>query len=332
MDRAKQDTMDIDARITVFHDRFDHDIDPAVTLVALVRAAGDFLGRIVDVTAVDAGMATIIGPLHDDSSDWRESLADAESGAFSEWPLGARLHDLAAYARYGIDLAAQAEEDTDRIAERLAELVAEADAFLKHCPLEAWLGEERPRQLEETILLARNRWALDHLRPVEPDALALFGGVSFGRMRNMVTGKSPMFHRESGLIPAHEALAWLDGRESFLPSIWRAQRPSDDQALPISAPQPYERPVFVPEARDGSLFHPGLERSGGFTIGEKGREVQVPTFDAALQELQRMPVPAWRRPSSRGGWSVVKAVGWARVSREELDSRATSEREHARLN
>jgi hypothetical protein len=95
----------------------------------------------------------------------------------------------------------------------------------------------------------------------------------------------------------------------------------------------YSAPLFVPEARDGSVFHPGLERRNGFTIGEKGREFQTPTFEDALSELQEMPVPAWRRPApGRGGWGIVRGVSWARVSRDELESRARSElefRKHA---
>lgn len=318
--------MDFEERAREFTNRFDNDIDAAMTLVELVRAAGDFLERIVGSAAVDAGMKHIIGPLSGgDDTTWREDLDAGESGAFSEWPLGQMLHDLNAYAHYGIDLAAREHETEEQVADRLRQMVETADAFLRACPLDTWLGKERSPQLETTVLLARNRWALDHDRPVEPEALAIFGGVKMSRMRNMLAGKEPELRRENGLVPAHEAHRWLAGRDNFYPSIWRTARPTWSEEVCTFT---YADPIFVPEARDGSVFHPGLARRNGFTIGEKGREYQVPGFEEALLELQKMPVPAWRRPSpGKGGWGIVRGVSWVRMSQDELDGRARSELE-----
>ncbi|SFP84030.1 hypothetical protein [Tranquillimonas alkanivorans] len=145
----------------------------------------------------------------------------------------------------------------------------------------------------------------------------------------MLSGKNAVFHRENGLVPAHEAKAWLEGRDSFFPSIWQSARPVQTAEIHTFY---YEDPIFVPQARDGSIFHPGLERRNGFTIGEKGREFQVPDFKDGLRELQVMPVPAWRRPSpGRGGWGIVRGITWTRVNWEELDRRARSEMELRKL-
>lgn len=330
MGQTKPCEMDLEKRIDEFTAGYDYDNDAAVTLVELVRAAGDFLEKIVGVDAVDAGMKHVIGPLaRGRDTTWREDLEEGESGAFSEWPLGSMLHDLTAYAYFGIDLSAREHEDERQVANRIGTMVETANAFLRICPLDAWLGDERSPQFERTVLLARNRWALDHDRPVEPEALAIFGGVKMSRMRNMLAGKDPELRRENGLVPAHEAFGWLAGRGSFYPSIWRTARPTNNGELHTSS---YSAPLFVPEARDGSLFHPGLERRNGFTIGEKGREFQAPTFEDALRELQEMPMPAWRRPASdKGGWGIVRGVSWARVSRDDLDSRARSELELRKL-
>lgn len=326
MGQTKPRDMDLEQRIDQFTAEYDYDNDAAVTLVELVWSAGDFLEKIVGVDAVDAGFKHIIGSLGKRSdTTWREDLEEEGSEAFSEWPLGTMFHDLNAYAYYGVDISAREHEDERKVAGRLGEMVEAADAFLRICPLDAWLGEERPPQLETTVLLARNRWALDHDRPIEPEALAIFGGVKMSRMRNMLAGKDPELRRENGLVPAHEAYGWLAGRDSFYPSIWRTARPTYDGEVHTLS---YSAPFFVPEARDGSIFHPGLERRTGFTIGEKGREFQVPTYEDALRELQEMPVPAWRRPASgRGGWGIVRGISWARVNRDELDSRARSELE-----
>ncbi len=329
MDYTKPREMDFYERANWFHELYDHDNDAAITLVEIVRAAGDFLEKIIGSKAVDAGMKQVIGPMSSSGpSTWREDLDDNQEGAFTEWPLGQMLHDLSAYARYGIDISVREHETEHEIAQRIKNMVDKADAFLELCPLDIWLGEERPPQLEDTILMARNRWALDHDRPIDPQALAKFGEVKMSRMRNMLAGKNPELPRDNGLVPAYEAKEWLAKRDCFYPSIWRTARPTyepeDDATL-------YYQPIFVPKAKDGSVFHPGLERRNGFTIGEKGSEIQAATFEAALEKLQEMPAPAWRRPSQgRGGWSVVRGVNWARMSQAELDSRARSEREVSR--
>ena len=71
--------------------------------------------------------------------------------------------------------------------------------------------------------------------------------------------------------------------------------------------------------RDGSVFHPGLKRSGGYTIGEKGDESQAEHFDKALAVLQRMPTPYWRRPNAVGNWGIVAGVRWVRLDASDLD-------------
>lgn len=224
MDEVKPRDMDADQRHDEFTRTYGNDGDPAVTLVELVRAAGDFLTMIVRPEDAADGMHRIIGTMAGGGEDWREALADNESGAFSEWPFGSMLHNLSAYSRYGIDLGSEEEGDETEPEDRLREMVEAAERFLALCPLDAWLGKERTPDLENTISMARARWALDHDRPVEPEGLALLGGVSQGRMRNMVTGRDPEMHRENGLIPAHEALAWLEGRDNYFPSIWRTKR------------------------------------------------------------------------------------------------------------
>ncbi|MEO9779059.1 MAG: hypothetical protein ABJH07_09825 [Sedimentitalea sp.] len=318
--------MDYEERIREFEIGYDYANDPGATLVELVRAAGDFLSQIVGAENADVGMKLLIGTLAEGEDDWREGLKTNVQGAFSEWPLGQMLHNLSAYAHYGIDIEAREHEDQSVIETRLEGMVDTADRFLAICPLEAWLGRDRERQLEETILLARGRWALDHDRPIEPEALALFGGVKMSRMRNMLSGQNSTLRRENGLVPAKSAMDWLEKRPSFCPSIWRTARPNYDGEITTYT---YAQPLFVPMARDGSFFHHGLERRGTFTIGEKGSERHVHGFRDALRDLQEMSDPAWRRPppGDRGGWSIVRGTGWVRMSQQELDAHVRSEKE-----
>jgi hypothetical protein len=81
--------------------------------------------------------------------------------------------------------------------------------------------------------------------------------------------------------------------------------------------------VFVPVARDGSIFAPRLRRGsvgiGGYTIGPKGAERVVHEFAEALTELCQMEIPRWRRPNARDNWGIVTGIAWRRVRRDELE-------------
>jgi hypothetical protein len=131
----------------------------------------------------------------------------------------------------------------------------------------------------------------------------------------MMSGEKRIFSPVEGKIPAQEALAWLSDRPDFWNSIWR------EQALPQYGAKhsTLERAVFVPVARDDSTFHPGLKRGAGYTIGAKGSEIQVDDFEEALGELQRMPIPHWRRPNAVGNWGTVSGVRWARLDAADLE-------------
>lgn len=326
MDSKHPSEMDYYERVREFDQLFDYENDPSVTLVALVRRAGDFLEKIVGQKAANEGMARIIGSLSTNGpTKWREDLEEGESSAYSEWAVGGQLHFLSAYARYGIYLSAREHENAADIASRLRAVIDTIEALVAVCPLEQWLGGDRPRQLEETLLLARNRWALDHGLPVEPEALAIFGGVTMGSMRNMLSGKTQIFSKIDGKIAANEALSWLADKRSFFTSIWESARPEwDGKVYDFDNVQP----IFVPQSRDGSVFHPGLKRGGSYTVGEKGNEKQIDNFEAALSELQEMRHPSWRRPGrGKGGWGIVSAVHWVRMTQAELDHQARVEME-----
>lgn len=71
--------------------------------------------------------------------------------------------------------------------------------------------------------------------------------------------------------------------------------------------------VRVPVASDGTWFGPHLLRAGQFTVGEKGDEQRLDSFEEALQTLDRMTVPRWRRPNSKGNWGIVSGTRWVRV-------------------
>ncbi|CAJ0860769.1 hypothetical protein AMST5_01332 [freshwater sediment metagenome] len=320
MDDAPKAQIDANERATIFHEQYGNDLDAGVTLANIVIALGDYLRRIVGDAAADAGMALVVAPVLEiagvplgEPSAWREALEKASCNCFSEWPLGERLHDLVAYAVYGIVM--DGSVDAEQRANNLEQAIKEAEEFLQATPAAQW-GISPNSDLHNLVRLASNRWALDVGRPVEPAALAKFACVTEGRIRNLMSGPKRAFSSVDGRIPAHEAVAWLSGRPEFWNSIWR------DQSLPQYAVKhrpPLEQAIFIPVARDGSPFHPGLARGGGYTIGEKGDEKQIADFDAALLELQRMPVPYWRRPNANSNWGIVAGVRWARLDKSDLE-------------
>ncbi|WP_205662139.1 hypothetical protein [Alteromonas flava] len=77
--------------------------------------------------------------------------------------------------------------------------------------------------------------------------------------------------------------------------------------------------ILVPVASDGTHFGPACEyKRGGYTVGEKGDEIKVESFDEALDYLQAMPLAKWRRPNASGNFGIVSAVDWKRINRSEL--------------
>lgn len=148
-------------------------------------------------------------------------------------------------------------------------------------------------------------------------SLACLGGVTEGRIRNILSSGDGGLEKVGQSVTAASAGAWLKGRKAFFASIW--QLPEEDAPEPPS-PDFADEVVFVPVAADGSCFHPGLARGGNFMIGAKGEEVQHGSFEAALSALQKMAKPRWRRPNEAGNWGIVSGRDWKRVERRQLMS------------
>ena len=321
---TKQKNADISAseRIQIFHETYGNDFDAGYTLVHLVKACGEYLTRIVGEDRANAGMSEITRDLSGgvDPGMWQEALEYDATNGFSEWPLGQTLHDLTAFAVFGVSLL-KSESVDDRRA-YLEVLIQSAEDFYQMSPISLWGGEHGEwSELGLLITLATNRWAMDHGKPVEPSAVAWFGHVKEASVRNMMSGQNRSFSNVDGRIPANEVIAWLTGRDQFWNSIWQ-----DAAALGSfgDGVELLENPVFVPVSRDGSVFHPELDRAGGFTIGKKGEEQKIVGFNEALAELHKMPSPYWRRPNERGNFGIVQGVRWERLEMGFLWTIATN--------
>ncbi|QJR82908.1 hypothetical protein CA267_016105 [Alteromonas pelagimontana] len=66
----------------------------------------------------------------------------------------------------------------------------------------------------------------------------------------------------------------------------------------------------MPYAKDGTAFTPELSKNGFFTVGEKGDEQKIGSYEEALHYLRKMDKAKWRRPNPKGNWGIVSAVEW----------------------
>ena len=296
-------------------------------IVALVEKAGDYLSRVVGDTAASNGMVKLLAPVglssgefDAETANWREILNEAVPDIYDIWPIARQLNEVAAYAVYGILLRDDIEVEHRR--DYLCKLVSNAVEFVETSPINQWKLSERPQdiQLTRLVRLAENRAALDIGEPVDPASLAEFGGISEGRVRNMMSGSDRKFGNEGGRVPATDALDWLEDRPDFFDSIW--DRATDDEEPPIIPDG--DDVFFLPVGRDGTPFHPGLIRGGSYTIGIKGLEEHISDFSVALGHLQRMPLPSWRRPNEAGNWGIIRAAEWKRFTSSELRELAKS--------
>lgn len=301
-----------DERCQAFGEWFDMDVDPSVELGQLVLRMGDMLEVVFGSEQTTRAMLPLV-TFGQGGDDWRALTEEFDN--YGEWDLGSRLIGLLTYAVFGVVHGAPFSQKDDALSESLDR----ARKLIDGCSIDGWLNPPESSPLRATVLMAEGRRDIDARRSIAPEALAHLGGVKLSRIRNMISGQTPDLPRdEEGKILYEPAMAWLTKREAFLPTIWRDQAedgPNDQsEALP--------RPVFVPVARDGSIFHPGLCRKGLYQIGPKDSPEHVDDFDRALAALQHAHVAQWRRPNSNGNWGLVSAFEWRRVDRSDLDALA----------
>jgi hypothetical protein len=286
------------------------------TLIEVVIGASTFLAEVVGPDATNAGFAALtrtLGYAVPEDAGWAEALKEQAPGDAYCWPAGAHLHDLNAYAYYGIALnGGHTAAAREKLLRREIETVA---AFMGKVPFAAWGISSG--DAGRTLKRAQARFQLDTGQDIDPGDLALLGDISERRIRNMMAGKERVFSVKDGKIPAIEALSWLKNRaDKFRPSCWRDQNTFEDLAETAGE---IDDALFVPVASDNSVFHPGLARNGAFTIGHGKREKKHTSYEAALAALQKLANPAWPRPTAKGRWTTVHAVRWARMDLAELN-------------
>jgi len=244
-----------------------------------------------------------------EGSTWREVWQNCPPYHSPSWPATTLINHAGLYGFYGVT---PADISVEVRADWLATLAKELEEFLT-------VVKPDPLSIISSLTnLALSRHAIDTGEgDVDLRSLALFGSVTEGRIRNILSSSDGGLEKVGQRVTALSAAAWLKGRKEFFASIW--QQP-DDVAPEAHGPDFSDHVMFVPVAADGSIFHPGLARGGRFTIGAKGEEVQHSSFEDALAALQKMATPRWRRPNEAGNWGIVAGRDWKRIERRQLMS------------
>ncbi|UWQ19976.1 hypothetical protein [Jannaschia sp. W003] len=259
-----------------------------------VEDAADPLLALVEAAEGDGGVW---------AETWRETFEKNAESAGEVWPIARRIDAAGLYGVHGVTPATMPLNERAAWLEDLVnEVVAYADA--------SGLALE-DNAVARIVRIARSRRALDTgTGVVDVGSLAILGGVSEERVRNLMSSASPTLEGGfEGGATAASALAWLQKRPDFRNSIWNHREAAPQESAPLDP----EAIIFVPMARDGSIFHPHLWRHEWYWIGGKREERRFRRFDDALAALNAMPVPRWRRPNEQGDWETVAGVAWQRI-------------------
>lgn len=300
--------------------------DAADDLRTCWNAAHRFTCRFAGEDIADAAMRVVVERLlpHQADLPWRKALDAADLELISETPIGRALESAAAYGENGVVISPGTDAETRAV--RIRETIEEVEAFDAAIPRVSW-GVDAPA-IARIVRMARGRWSLDHGEPIEAMALAHLGGVSERRIRNMMSTGEAGLQAEKGRVTAASALAWLTDREGFRPSAWRHDTRFD--AAPRSEPLDRDEVRFVPATEKGEMFHPGLKRDGVFIVCEGDKDIDMENYELALELLQTLQPPTWRRPGPGGRWTRVKGHKWERITRRDLDEIARGRAEGER--
>lgn len=303
----------------------------AAEIVAAVY--GDDAGARITHAIIEIAGSELV----EDVDQWRDAISTI-APIDTNSPFLEDLHDLTAFARYGIFPGWGTPANCTE--EGLPVLVAWADiptAITRICESITHLldlvpdGPRRALELATLRDMALARLAYDTGERLTVHQLAALSDVSVKRVQNAVYAdkKAPMVDADNKMT-REGCERWLVDRD-YQPSLWpqvQALGELDDEwgrdvVLATVEDNPsYDDFLFVPVADDGSVFCPALKRDRAqhFTIGPKGAEETVGDYDDALERLSRMAVALWRRPNQNGNWGIVSAQSWKRIRRAELQA------------
>ncbi len=238
---------------------------------------------------------------------------------------------LNAYAYFGLPISFSPYGEQENISETIEErqrciydLIVESDLMLPDRAVHAAKARWKLDTADDT------RWELvtaDDKGSMSQEELAALAQVSVKSIKNLLTPSSGrrLQARKDGSIAVSEARRWLNSRPDFKSSVWQLEETADCTETLASVEQsPLRDVVFIPMAKDGTYFSPEhkyehkYKHSGCYRIGPKENEQTVENYLEALEVLNSMETPMWRRPGARGRWGIVTGVTWTRKTLAEL--------------
>lgn len=291
-----------------------HYWDYAQWIAEILETALDNIEALVGTEIAAQPLRMLVEPVAQSGGDthaetWRDVMEDVFS-AGTIWPIGIQMQNALLYGLFGVT---PADVPLDDRKSWIEGVVAEVSAFASRSDVRALTTSDNP--IVRISNLASSRHALDQVRgEVDTLSMSILGGVSEGRVRNLMSGAEAQLERgPNGGVMAVSALAWLMKRKEFLRSIWTEE--DVDGTEETNELVDLDKMIFVPVARDGSMFGPDLKRGGRYQIGAKGEEQHFDIFYEALEALNAMSTPRWRRPNEHGHWGIVSGVSWQRIAR-----------------
>lgn len=299
-----------------FHDLFGGEEFLENSVIEATQQLWQVAGILYGEKAADGAFDQLVGacfPHAVREYGWRQALEEEANGIYSDTQAGTLLHDLTAYADYGIFVGlSRTVEERELIIGKQVE-----DGLAVLLLISSTFADAKTSPVWRIVTKAHARWRIDLGLPVDRDDLVLLSGLAEQSVRNRLSGKDREIHGTSDHVEADEALKWLKNQKKFVSSLWRYQ---DDAETLDELEHAIPQPVFVPVAQDRTLFHPGLRKDGVYIVGESGSEREFTEFEEALAALQAMRIPAWRRPTEKGRWTLVRGIEWRRVDRDKLIS------------
>lgn len=263
-------------------------------------------------------------------ANWAETWREMDGYNDTNWSwLLEGAHNLHAFAFFGI-LPSQALEEANRhggdfpdVPTYVHHVVKQLQRFVQMLPKNVDVAGID--LIDRLCLASEARLKVDADEPLTVHELAALSQVTTKRLQNAMYAKSSdaPVSDHNGLIPVVSAMRWLESR-SYLRSLWND--PDADAPQDVAHVEEEDDFLFVPEAKDGTIFSPSFCLRGGengvkrYTVGAKDDETDFDKFEDALAALTRMKTPRWRRPTNAGIFSIVSAERWRRVSRSELEA------------
>ncbi|MBO6507353.1 MAG: hypothetical protein JJ979_02520 [Roseibium sp.] len=304
----------VSERMAMFEQSYGNNFDALKYFHDLIHACGQFFENIFEADDANHGMKLMlrhIAQTEVETDDWEELIEDPAL-LYSKSPMAPLIHELSAYAQFGIVLDASIDEPA-----RKAKLKEQVEQLNKlHRFAQPFMREKEDDDLKRLVDHVNGRWAIDNKQPVHPRGLAALSNLKVQTVANAISSQKSMLRLEKGHLPYSAALDWLESKKGYWQSVWQDQSTEDSTEAPIEEDDsPY---ILLPFARDGSAFHPGLKINGVYRIGVDYGYEPFTDFDKALERLLQMPKPCWIRKNPNGFLVRIALKSWRRVRSDKV--------------